>query len=156
MHLNPTEHLIAVLHAIGTTGSKHEAARLQQEIMNSGKCELHLRRAELTAQHISILAPVISCLSTQSEHQLVSLSISENPHIGDQAAIALITALPPTLRELGMVSCNLTDITANHLLTWAQSAPSLKMMCIEKNNFSSQQRQNLKALSKSRAVHVYA
>lgn len=156
MHLNPMEHLIAVLHAIGTTSSKSEAERLQQQIMKSSKCELHLRRAELTAQHISTLAPAISGLSTQHEYQLVSLSISENPHIGDQAAIALITALPPTLRELGMVDCNLTDITANHLLTWAQSAPSLKMLCIEKNNFSSQQRQNLKALSKRRPINVYA
>lgn len=156
MHLNPMENLLAVLHATGKAICIEQATQLQSNMEKSKRFDLHLRNAGLAPQDIHLIASALTELATQNDHNLLSLSMSYNDQMSDQAAIELISALPDTLRELGMVGCALSDITANHLIKWAKDAPSLKMLCVEDNHFSNQQRQNIKGLSKGRAFSIYA
>ena len=146
MRLNALENLLEALNATDNQVCINEAKRIQQELGTSKHFNLHLRNANMTPQMAHILTPALSTLSMTKEHQLSSFSISYNRLIGDQAAIELLNALPPSVRELGMVGCDLGDITATALAKWAAKAPSLTMLCVEGNHFSTKHQNAIKAM----------
>ncbi len=112
----------------------------------SDQVDLHLRAADLAPSQAQGLAKVLA-EARQLGMQLRSFSVSYNPRMG-QGALALIQALPPTLEELGMVGCALGEGCGEALLSWATTAPKLRMLCVEDNAFSAALRQSIRRLGK--------
>lgn len=50
--------------------------------------------------------------------------------------MVLANALPPSIREIGLVDCGICDQGGKAMLDWMQSAPDLRMICMEQNSFS--------------------
>ena len=57
--------------------------------------------------------------------------------------------LPKSILEIGLVNCGINDIGGAEILNWMRSASSLRMICIEQNNFS----ENLKSEFKQFSNH---
>ena len=88
---------------------------------------------------------------------LKSFSASYNPDLGDVGAAALAEAFPETITELGLVGCSVGDAGARPILEWAKAAPDLRMICVERNNFSAGMRaqfQDLASLGRNILVVV--
>lgn len=126
------------------------AARLESLNAMASSFDLHLRSAGLDVADATNIAAAIRG-STTEQLSLRSFSSSYNPGIGELGAVALINSLPPTLSEIGMVGCSLSDESGEALLAWAQSAPSIRMICVEGNSYSPQMRQRISNLRKDRA-----
>ena len=100
-----------------------------------GPVSLALRSAGLGPRGAAFLSRAIRLASTDPALRLMSLSLSYNP-IGDEGAQALAGALPASVRELGLVGCEIGDPGASAIHRWAAHAPQLRMLCIESNMFS--------------------
>ena len=62
--------------------------------------------------------------------------MSYNPNITDMSVQTLIEVFPQSITDLGFVSCGLGDEAGLTMLRWATTAKNLRLICIEKNNFS--------------------
>tara|TARA_E500000331_G_scaffold258878_1_gene249734 strand:+ start:45 stop:383 length:339 start_codon:yes stop_codon:yes gene_type:complete len=82
------------------------------------------------------IANALKFVSPEAAAMLASFSLSYSTVLGDAGAIALAGALPPTLRDLGLVGCNIGDLGGLALHRWARTAEGLKMICIEHNQIS--------------------
>lgn len=133
--MNPTD-LITALRSIGTPGCLAAADRLEAETGSQAGFDLHLRRAGLKQADAQVLADGLLRANAGNALSLRSFSASYNPALGDVGAAALATAFPATMTELGLVGCSVGDAGARPILDWARSAPELKMICVEGNNFS--------------------
>jgi len=127
--------LAAALRSIGNEGCT-EAARRLETAERHDEVLLHLRGVGLNASGVARIADALSALTEAEASSLVSLSLSYNAAIGDAGAVPLAHALPPSLRELGLVGCRVGDAGGNALLHWARQAAGLRMLCIEDNQFS--------------------
>ena len=119
--------------------------------MNASSFNLHLRRAGLDRQDAVNIAVAVRGLPGSITPSMRSFSVSYNPDIGDAGAIALIGSLPASTTEIGMVGCDLRDGSGEVLLDWVQHAPTLRMFCVEGNEFSSLMRRRLSKLRGSRS-----
>jgi len=129
--------LIAALKSIGGSVCLDAASKLETVNASSGGFDLHLRRAELGAQDALILANALQQMPDLATQHLRSFSASYNPDLNDAGAIVLAGSFPKTMTELGLVGCSLGDAGGTAILEWAQKASSLRMVCVEGNNFSS-------------------
>lgn len=109
--------------------------------------DLHLRGADLDADHAHRLAHAIGELSKQHLPRLRSFSASNNPGIGERGVAALIAALPSDLVELGLVSCGLGDQSGEQVLQLMLRGTGLQMICIEGNDFSQSMRSRMQQAS---------
>tara|TARA_R110002110_G_scaffold85816_2_gene223488 strand:+ start:72440 stop:72850 length:411 start_codon:yes stop_codon:yes gene_type:complete len=110
------------------------------------KFDLHLRRAGLNKSDTLVIARALHSLTTPEAALLQSFSVSYNPDIEDEGAIALAQSMPRNIRDLGLVGCDLGDAGGAALLEWVNSAAGLQMICIEQNRFSDQLKQQFVAL----------
>ena len=133
--MNPTD-LITALRSIGTPGCLAAADRLEAAIGSQVGFDLHLRRVGLNQADAEILADGMLRANTGKAISLRSFSASYNPELGNVGAATLAAAFPTTMTELGLVGCAIGDAGARPILEWARSAPNLKMICVERNNFS--------------------
>ena len=133
--MNPTD-LITALRSIGTPGCLAAADRLEAAIGSQVGFDLHLRRVGLNQADAEILADGMLRANTGKAISLRSFSASYNPELGNVGAATLAAAFPTTMTELGLVGCAVGDAGARPILEWARSAPNLKMICVERNNFS--------------------
>jgi hypothetical protein len=133
--MKPTD-LITALRSIGTPGCLAAADRLEASTGSQAGFDLHLRRAGLNQADAQVLADGMLRAHAGNALSLRSFSASYNPELGDVGAATLATAFPATMTELGLVGCSVGDAGARPILEWARSAPNLKMICVEGNNFS--------------------
>ena len=94
------------------------------------------RQAGLNQADAKLLADALGSFKFLRHTDVSSLSVSNNPGIGDADATAIANALPMTLQELGMVGCDMGDQAGETLLRWARAALNLHTMCIEQNRLS--------------------
>jgi hypothetical protein len=86
---------------------------------------------------------------------LYSFSFSHNQGLGDTGLVKLLKILPNSLQEIGLVECGITDSSAPELLKWMQSMNYLDMICIEKNNFSSEIKNLITQSSRRKGISLY-
>jgi len=139
--------LAPVLRSIGGKVCLDMARRLDDHPIDIGSVDLHLRRAGLTENDALAIARALRSLTRPEAVSLRSFSMSYNPGLGDSGAAAVFNALPQTTREIGMVGCDLEDEAGRALLTWAQAAPQLRMICVEGNRFSDRMKSQMTALA---------
>jgi hypothetical protein len=123
----------AIAGLLRRTGRKEcleKAALLETSEHNSSS--LNLRRLGLTHTEVTQLALVLK----ETDSSIDSISFSYNHSLKDEGAIALIKALPLSVRELGFVNCGMGESGGQELLNWVKKAPNLKMICAELNSFS--------------------
>lgn len=144
--MNPTE-LITALRLIGTSGCLAAADRLEASTGSQTGFDLHLRRAGLNQADAQVLADGMLRANAGHTLSLRSFSASYNPELGDVGAATLAAAFPATMTELGLVGCSVGDAGARPILEWARSAPNLRMICVEKNDFSAGIREQFRDLA---------
>lgn len=150
----PTE-LIHALRSLGTPVCLDAANRLAAFAGAKTGFDLHLRHVGLDKANAQVLAGGLLHLGTATGPFLRSFSASYNPDLGDIGTAALIAALPQTVTELGMVGCSIGDAGAGPILNWAQTAPNLRMICIENNEISAEMKSQFHNLkSAGRQIYV--
>jgi hypothetical protein len=97
---------------------------------------LHLRSLGLKSADIIAIASALSEAKDDKNESITSISLSYNDATGDEGAIAIAKSLPNTIREIGLVGCGIGDKGGTAILSSLKTYPSLKMICIEQNNFS--------------------
>ncbi len=127
-------HLINALRLVGKPVCSVAADRLETELDVTAGFDLHLRHAELTEADAQVLATGL--LRSADGLILKSFSASFNPNLADKGAEALIEAFPESMTELGLVGCSIGDAGGRAIVRWAQTAPQLRMICVEGNQFS--------------------
>ena len=140
-------HLINALRSIGKPICTDAADRLAIPTGVKAGFDLHLRRAELNEADARVLAAGMLRSDARNGLVLRSFSASFNPDLGDTGAEALIEAFPDTMTELGLVGCSIGDAGGRAILEWARTAPKLRMVCVEGNQFSDDMRSKLKDLA---------
>jgi hypothetical protein len=98
---------------------------------------LEFRNLQLNIEELTIILNIINSFKKRFSIK----SISFNSKLGDKGAIFLANNLPNTVKNLGLVGCNVRDHGANSILTWIQNATSLQMICIENNAISNEVKQ---------------
>jgi hypothetical protein len=144
--LTPTD-LINALRTIGKPVCLDAADRLSALAESRAGFDLHLRRAGLNEADAQVLANGIMDADAAKALLIESFSASYNPDLGDAGATALAKAFPETMTELGLVGCAVGDAGGNSILEWAQTAPGLRMICVEGNNFSANMRSQFQDLA---------
>lgn len=129
--------LIDALKFIGGPVCLDAASKLETVRVTGGGFNLHLRSADLDVRDARVLSNAMQEMPISSTHYLRSFSASYNADLKDAGAMALSRSFPATMTELGLVGCSIGDAGGTALLEWAQQAPSLRMICVEGNNFSS-------------------
>ena len=121
-----------VLKRIGTTTCLEKANFLEAESFQSRA--LNLRDLDLEQKNIIAIANVIR--HERDRYTITSISFSYNSLMGDLGAAVLVKSFPHSLSEIGLVGCGIGDKGGYAILNWMKSATSLKMICIEHNEFS--------------------
>lgn len=143
--------LANALRSIGSEPCLAAAAALEAPQNDNGDIRFHLRSAGINTSDVVTIAEALRALPNKEASSLVSLSLSYNEALGDAGAISLAHALPPTLRELGLVGCGIGDQGGEALLQWTKQAPHLRMMCIEENKFSYETRMQFTNLARKKS-----
>ena len=150
-HENVSMKLANALRAVGGSDCIAEADWLEARARNERSgIHLHLRNMNLDVRAITIIADAIRSLPSDESSLLRSLSFSYNEALGDEGIIKLVSALPNTLVELGLVGCTMGDLAGEALLRWASNAPNLNMLCIEENKMSESVRNQFARLGHSK------
>ena len=133
--------LISTLRGMEKKVCDTAAQTMETSLASDSVLSLHLRSAGLDLSDAKNLAKALRNLSANPESaRLSSFSVSYNRGLGDPGTVALAQALPHTVRDIGFVRCNMGDEGALALLEWAKQTSSVKMICIEQNNFSADTR----------------
>jgi hypothetical protein len=105
------------------------------ELNTSQTSTLHLRNLDLKINEITAIADIL-----KQDHTgfIKSISFSNNPLIGDEGATLIAKSLPTSILEIGLVGCGISDKGGSELLKWMKKSPQLRMICMEKNNFSNE------------------
>lgn len=143
--MNPPE-LIRALRIVGKPVCVKAADKIAASLDTNSEFDLHLRSAGLVKADARILASGIKHSNTKNVLLLKSFSASFNPELGDAAA-ALAEVFPDSVTELGLVGCSIGDEGGKAILKWAQTAPNLRMICVEGNNFSAEVRAQFNSLA---------
>lgn len=138
--------LVGALREIGGQANLATAARLEDGGTSGGDFSFHVRHGGIDNAGASRIATALKSAPPATASTLVSFSLSYNGDIGDVGAIALAEALPPTVRDLGLVGCNIGDAGGLALHAWAQTAHGLRMICIENNWISADLRSRFQGL----------
>jgi hypothetical protein len=142
--------LVNVLRSTRNTVCEAAANRLMLgHEKNRSNYDLHLRSANLSIDEIEQIAAAIQAVHNQGGPALHSVSLSYN-NLSDQVMMIFLKALPPTLTELGLVQCGLSDTGGEALVAWASGAAKLQMLCVEQNAFSQPIKEQLSALGQQR------
>lgn len=139
--------LATALRSIGGPVCNDAAQRLEATAPDARNISLHLRRADLTKSDTFVLAHALQSLTGREAAALGSFSMSYNPDMEDAGALALARALPRTIREVGLVGCDLGDEGGSALIEWAATATGLQMICVEDNKFSGRVKSQFRALA---------
>lgn len=142
--------LINALRSTGNTACLAAAERLEVSGASMVNYDVHLRNADLSASDAEIIARAIRRISKERAPVLRSFSMSYNPGLTDAGVVALTRAFPFTLTELGLVDCAIGDKGGAALLRWSIQADKLRMICVERNRFSSRIKLGFKELAKER------
>jgi len=145
------DYLARALRETGKAVCVREASRLEKLSASTSELDLHLRNATLDVQDALNIAQALRASAAQSRVAIRSFSVSYNPELQDAGIATLIKALPSTVTELGVVGCEIGDVGGDILLVWAQSAPELRMICLEQNQLSNEMRQRFLTLGKQRS-----
>ena len=133
--------LISTLRGMEKKVCDTAAQRMEISLAGDSALSLHLRSAGLDLSDAKNLAKALRNLSANPESvRLSSFSVSYNRALGDPGTVALAQVLPQTVRDIGFVGCDMGDEGALALLEWAKKSSSLKMICVEQNNFSADTR----------------
>lgn len=150
---SPLQGLLQSLQATGNSTCLTEAERLSKLAPENEErlqtFDLALRSAKLNLRDAQIIADGIRSLPDFVTSKLGSFSASYNTTLTQAGITTLISALPPSLTDLGMVGCDMNDESAAVLLQWANRASGLKVICIEQNNLSTKVKQQFTALRHS-------
>ena len=138
--------LQTALRTIGSKTCMAAADDLADRATCSSGLTFHLRNAGITLDGAALIADALTSITQIERARLRSFSLSYS-EISDEGAIALASALPGTLGELGMVGCSITDRGAEAVRQWVANAHGLRMICIEGNPMSGAMR---KAFAKLR------
>ena len=141
--------LVNVLKSTQNAVCQTAAAKLMLLHENSLDYDLHLRNANLSSMQIEHIAAAIQAIHSQGGPALHSVSLSYNK-VSDQVMVSLIKRLPPTVTEVGLVQCGLSDLGGEALLAWAFGATKLQILCVEQNAFSQPLRAKFSALRQRR------
>lgn len=144
--MTPTK-LINALRTIGKPVCLDAADQLVALTGSRAGFDLHLRRAGLNGSDARVLADGMLHGDASNALLLKSFSASYNPDLGNAGAAALAEAFPETMTELGLVGCSIGDAGAHAILEWARTAPDLRMICVEENNFSTDMRSQFQDLA---------
>lgn len=146
--MRPIE-MITALKSIGKPVCLKAADILASSAGKSRFFNLHLRSADLNVTDAKILADGIKRNTAAGGGSLSSFSTSYNPELGDEGAAHLAAAFPDSMTELGMVGCNISDEGGQSILNWAKTAPNLRMICVEGNDFSNGMKALIRNISPS-------
>jgi hypothetical protein len=126
--------LVDALKASGV--SKLETIAHQIQDHTTFEDTLALRAKHLNKTNVEYIMNVFK--SFKGQIPVKTLSFSYNVEIGDEGAIMFAESLPKSIQSLGLVGCGMNDTGGEAIFRWMRSATQLKMICIEKNNFSMQ------------------
>ena len=135
--------LAKVLRRIGTAECLKKVVTLEKQEFKTST--LNLRNLKLNATDIIEIANI---LQHDNDNTLRSISFSYNPLIGDEGASLLANSFQNSINEIGLVGCGIGDVGAIELLHWMKKSTTLKMICIEGNNFSDNVKRDFKAFKK--------
>ncbi|MFT4838396.1 MAG: hypothetical protein ACI9V9_000302 [Oleispira sp.] len=99
------------------------------------KGSLHLRNLGFTTQDALDIAAILKKEDSFTS-ALNSFSLSYNNQMGDKGIIAIMNHLPMSVKEIGLVGCDINNPAGKAILEWMQTATSLHMICMEQNKFS--------------------
>ncbi|MEQ8335433.1 hypothetical protein [Nisaea sp.] len=147
--------LAAALRAIGTSVCRTAADELEAK-QPAAIVNFHVRNAGIGPDGAALIANALMAIDPADRPGLASFSLSYNEALGDEGARLLAAALPPTLRDLGLVGCGFSDDGGSAMLQWAAAANGLQMNCIEENLFSKDMRDQFRTLANGpRSLAVY-
>ena len=129
----------------------HVAERLEKRSGTGEAFNLHLRSANLDLSDAQLLANSLTSIQQQVELALNSFSVSYNPGIETGGAQALLSSLPKSVNEFGMVGCQLGDDVGASLISFMARSRNLKMICVEDNFFSSSMKDQIATAGKKLA-----
>jgi len=142
--------LAEALRATGNAVCVKEADRLQTSSRSTSTLNLHLRQAGLNVRDAVLIAEGMRDDTNRVIGSIQSFSVSYNQELEDAGVIALVNSFPPTLTEAGMVDCGIGDEGGDAIFNWAKNSVALRMVCIERNNFSQGMRARFRALGDER------
>lgn len=97
---------------------------------------LNLRNLGLKPIDITAITNILEQEHNNNDGLIKSISFSHNDLIGDVGATKIAQSLPLSICEIGLVGCGIGDKGGNEILNCIKKLPNLKMICIERNNFS--------------------
>lgn len=124
----------------------HELAQRSAPASTISLRNLHLNAADAVA--------IAGIIQATKEAHLQSLSFSYNTKIGDEGISAIAESLPSSIREIGLVSCGMGDLSATVVLNALKALPHLQMICLEQNNLSDSLKQRFKAFGQQHPMIV--
>lgn len=134
-----------ILKKIGSTACLEKAKTLENESYQPNT--LHLRNLGLGSNDISAIATILE--QEKDTTDLKSISFSYNKQMGDLGATALAKSLPASLQEIGLVGCGIRDKGGRAILKCLKTAPHLKMICMEQNDFSNELKKEFEMFKKN-------
>jgi hypothetical protein len=96
---------------------------------------LNLRNLGLKPIDITAITNILE-QENNNDGFIKSISFSYNDLIGNVGATKIAKSLPLSICEIGLVGCGIGDKGGNEILNCIKKLPDLKMICIERNNFS--------------------
>ena len=133
---NPFWPLIDVLRSIGKPVCAEAAGSLSDKNAADKNYSLHLRNAGLNSEDAGQIGQSMREVHARHDIRLDSFSASYNEGLGKKGVAHLLTNLPDHVGELGLVGCNLDDASASLIVDFMSRSQSLRMVCVEDNNFS--------------------
>ena len=120
------------------------AKYLEAKQFNDHSYYLHLRSANLSIEDAAAIAVGIRALHSQPKALLTSFSVSYNTGLQRKGLSSLLSTLPTKhLAALGVVDCDLDDDSAYLIAEFISKCQSLRMVCVEENNFSEQAKDSI-------------
>lgn len=122
-------------------------------VLESSNCKLnaiHLRDLQLSPKNLPSILNSVKLADIQSQKSVKSISFSYNPSLGDSGAEVFSENLILAVREVGLVGYNIQDEGGYKILEWIKATPSLRLICIEQNQFSQQLQNEFRMLGEHR------
>jgi len=95
---------------------------------------LNLRNLGLKTIDILAITDVLE--KDTNRNAIKSISFSYNHLIRDVGAALIVKSLPPSICEIGLVGCGISDKGGTEILNWIKKSTHIRMICVEQNNFS--------------------
>jgi len=128
--------LIHTLRSLNNHVCEKAADKLEKRIHSFNSYTLNLRYGMLDSLDAKKISEALKSVYQNHNIRLTSFSVSYNPTLGQDGAKSILSSLPKNIGELGMVGCNLSDVTGSYFIEFIRKSKNLNMICIEENNFS--------------------